>query len=106
MASMVSRSNFWSFTLAAAITTPSGPPSPSTSTLCFVPFFPRSVGFFPTFFPPEAGLAHSGVGALPLPLYPAQFVALLGEFRPDAFHDAAFAPALEPVVAGALGAVL
>src|SRR5947209_708110 len=56
MASIVSRSNFWSFTLAAAITAPSGPPSASTSTLFLVPFFPRSVGFLPVLSPPKRAL--------------------------------------------------
>src|SRR5437660_6647821 len=106
MASIVSRSSRWSFTLAAAITAPSGPPSASTSTLSLVPFFPRSVGFLPTFFPPEAGLAQPPIGRLPLPVYSPQFVALFGQFRTDALHDAASAPALEPVVDGALGAEL
>src|SRR6266704_3879746 len=106
MASIVSRSSRWSFTLAAASTAPSGPPSASTSTLSLVPFFPRSVGFFPTFFPPEPGLAQSPVGRLPLPVHGAEFVALLEELRPDALHDPTLAPALEPVVDGALGAEL
>src|SRR5215469_11112382 len=106
MASIVSFSSRWSFTLAAANTTPKGPPAPSTSTLSFVPFFPRSVGFLPTFFPPEAGFAHPPVGGLPLPLDVPQFVALLDQLGPDALHDAASAPALEPVVDGALGAEL
>src|SRR5690242_6009037 len=104
MASSVSRSNRWSFTLAAASTAPSGPPSASTSTLSLEPFFPRSVGFFPTFFPPEPGFAQPSVGGLPLPVHGPQFVALLDQFRPDALHDPSPAPALEPVMDGALGA--
>src|SRR5215813_12348621 len=106
MASIVSRSSRWSFTLAAAITAPSGPPSASTSTLSLVPFFPRSVGFLPTFFPPEAGFAQPSVRGLPLPVHGPQLGALLDEFLPDALKDAAGAPALEPVVDGALGAEL
>src|SRR6516164_8970837 len=106
MASIVSRSSRWSFTLAAAITAPSGPPSASTSTLSLVPFFPRSVGFFPTFFPPEPGLSQPAVCRLPLPIHGPQLVALLDQLLPDALHDAAFAPALEPIVDGALGAEL
>src|SRR5215831_15155148 len=104
MASIVSCSSRWSFTLAAATTAPSGPPSASTSTLSLVPIFPRSVGFFPTFFPPEAGLAQPAVRRLPLPVHGPQVVAFLGQFLPDALQDPAFAPALEPVVDGALGA--
>ena len=55
-------------TVAPAMTNPRGPPCSSTSTLRFVPFLPRSVGFLPTFFPPEPGLAQGPVGALPLPI--------------------------------------
>src|SRR5438552_11727795 len=106
MASIVSRSSFWSFTLAAASTTPKGPPSPSTSTLSLEPFFPRSVGFLPTFFPPEPGFAEPAVRALPLPVYGPEFVALGRQLSPDALHDAAGAPALEPVVDSALRAEL
>ena len=70
-------------TFAPAITTPSGPPSPSVSRLFLVPFFPRSVGFLPVFFPPEPGLAQHRVGRLPLPLHPAEFVTLGDQDRPD-----------------------
>src|SRR5208337_127278 len=49
---------------------------PSVTRLFLVPFFPRSVGFLPVFFPPEAGLAQHRVGRLPLPLHPAEFVPL------------------------------
>src|SRR5262245_41631648 len=104
MASIVSRSSKWSFTLAAAITAPSGPPSASTSTLSLVPFFPRSVGFFPTFFPPEPGFPQPSVGRLPLPIHGPEFIAFGRQLGPEALHDAAGAPALEPVVDGALGA--
>src|SRR5437016_5919619 len=106
MASIVSRSNFWSFTLAAASTTPRGPPSASTSTLSLLPFLPRSVGFLPTFFPPEPGFAQPAIGALPFPVNSPKFVTLLGQLGPDTLHDAAVAPALVPVVDGALGTEL
>src|SRR6516165_5816836 len=98
MASIVSRSSRWSFTLAAAITAPSGPPSASTSTLSLVPFFPRSVGFFPTFFPPEPGFPQPPVRGLPLPVHGRQVVALPDQCLPDTSHDPAVAPALEPVM--------
>src|SRR5207302_6154531 len=106
MASIVSRSSRWSFTLAAASTTPKGPPSPSTSTLSLEPFFPRSVGFLPTFFSPEPGFAQPAVRALPLPIHLSEFVALGRQLGPEALHDAAVAPTLEPVVDGTLGAKL
>src|SRR5947208_9637263 len=104
MVSIVSRSSRWSFTLAAASTTPKGPPSPSTSRLSLEPFFPRSVGFLPTFFPPEPGFAQPAVRALPLPIHGPEFVAFGRQGGPDPFHDAAGAPALEPSVDGALRA--
>src|SRR5262249_25874821 len=104
IASIVSRSIFRSRTLAPAIVAPSGPPWPSTSTDFLVPLLPRSVGFLPVFFPPEPGLAQCRIGALPLPIDPAQLVAPRDEGGPDPLHDAAGAPALEPVVDGALGA--
>src|SRR3954452_6840370 len=104
MASIVARSIRRSRTLAPAITTPSGPPSPSTNSDFLVPFFPRSVGLGPTFFPPEPGLAQRGIRTLPLPIHRTQLVALLDEDGPDPFHNTSGAPALEPVVDGALGA--
>src|SRR3954451_7779206 len=106
IASIVAFKSFCSTTFAPAITTPSGPPSPSVSRLFLVPRFPRSVGFLPVFFPPEPGLAQHRVGTLPLPLHPAEFVALGDQHRPDPLEDAALDPALEPVVDGALGAEL
>src|SRR3981081_4272538 len=83
IASIVAFKSFCSTALAPAITTPSGPPSPSVSRLFLVPFLPRSVGFLPVFFPPEPGLAQHRVGTLPLPLHPAEFVALGDQHRPD-----------------------
>ena len=58
----------------------------------------------PVFFPPEPGLAQHRVGRLPLPLHPAEFVALGDQHRPDLLEDAPLDPALEPVVDRALGA--
>src|SRR5262245_43274554 len=105
MASIVDRSSLQSGTLAPAITAPSGPPWPSVTRCFLVPFFPRSVGFLPVFFPPEAGLAQHPVGRLPLPLDVAEFVALGDQQCPDLLEDPALGPTLEPVVDGALGAV-
>src|SRR3954452_18177232 len=106
MASMVAFSNRRSRTLAPAITTPSGPPSPSTTIDFLVPILPRSVGFLPVFFPPEPGLARPGIGALPIPVHRTQLGAVLDQGGPDPLHHAPFAPALEPAVDGALGAEL
>ncbi len=66
-ASMVVSSSLQSGTLAPSITTPKGPPCSSTNRLVLVPGLPRSVGFLPTLFPPEASLAQPSVGALPVP---------------------------------------
>src|SRR5208337_4191600 len=103
--SIVAARSLRSRTFAPAITTPSGPPSPSVTRLFLVPFFPRSVGFLPVFFPPEAGLAQHRVGRLPLPLHPAEFVTLGDQDRPDSLEDPCCSPALEPVVDSALGSV-
>src|SRR4029077_2436034 len=83
IASIVARSNLQSGTFAPSITTPSGPPSPSTRTDFLVPFFARSVGFLPTFFPPETSFPKAPVGGLPGPLDPAEFIALGEENFPD-----------------------
>src|SRR5713101_9407064 len=106
MASIVASSNLQSGTLAPSITAPSGPPSPSTNTDFFVPFFPRSVGFLPTFFPPEAGLAELSIRRLPVPLDTAEFIAFGDQYLPDALHHAPCAPALEPVMHRAFRAEL
>src|SRR5262249_474930 len=103
---MVACSSLQSGTLAPSMTAPSGPPCSSTSRLLLVPGLPRSVGFLPTFFPPEAGLAQPAVGALPPPVDLAQFLALGGQGGPDAFHHAVAAPALEPAVDGGVVAEL
>jgi hypothetical protein len=73
--------------------------------LFLAPSLPRSVGFLPVFSPPEPSLAQHRVGALPLPLHPAEFVALGDQHGPDLLEDPALDPPLEPVVDGAPGAV-
>src|SRR4051794_13881664 len=98
IASTVASSSLQSGTFAPAITAPSGPPSPSTARFFLVPGFPRSVGFLPPFSPPDPGLAQHPVGRLPLPLDPAEFVALGDQHRPDLLQDSAFGPPLEPAV--------
>src|SRR3954471_21379744 len=106
IASTVASRSLQSGTFAPAITAPNAAPPPSTTRCFLVPGFPRSVGFGPTFFPPEPGLAQHPVGRLPLPLDAAEFVALGDQRGPDLFEDSAFGPPLEPAVDGALGAVL
>src|SRR5256885_9077655 len=88
------------------MTSPSGPPCSSTSTLRLVPFLARSVGFLPTFFPPEPGLAQPPVGALPVPVDAAQFGTGLDEGGPELAHHPVPAPALEPAVDGGVVAEL
>src|SRR5512135_1236876 len=104
MASIVAFNRCCSTTLAPAITSPSGPPSPSVNRLFLVPCFPRSVGLLPVFSPPEAGLAQHRVGRLPLPLHAAEFVTLGDQHRPDPGEDTPLNPPLEPLVDGTLGA--
>src|SRR5207302_9162027 len=89
IASIVAFSSRRSRTLAPAITTPSGPPWPSTTIDFLVPILPRSVGFLPTFFPPEPCLAQRCIGTLPLPIDRTHFVALLDQDVPHPFHDPA-----------------
>src|SRR5512135_3325583 len=103
IASIVASRSLQSGTFAPATTAPSGPPSPSVTKCFLVPFLPRSVGFLPTFFPPEPGLAQHAVGCLPLPLDFAQFVALGSQQGPDLLEHAAGGTPLKPVVDGALG---
>src|SRR6516165_10521622 len=103
---MVAFKRLQSGTLAPSRTAPSGPPCSSTSRLALVPGLPRSVGFLPTFFPPEPGLAQAAVGALPLPVDRAQLCALGGPGGPDPPHHAVAAPALEPAVDGGVVAEL
>jgi hypothetical protein len=106
MASIVARSILQSATFAPAMARPNGPLSPSTRIDFLVPFFPRSVGFLPTFSPPEPGLTKPAVGGLPLPLDTPKFVARADQNLPDLLHHAAGTPALKPVVDGALGSEL
>lgn len=54
LASMVCFNSFASGTLAPSITIPSGPPSASTNSERFTPFFARSVGFGPIRSPQNA----------------------------------------------------
>src|SRR5262249_59383208 len=95
-APIASRSSGRWGTPAPAIPAPSGPPSPSTRTLCLVPGLPRSVGLLPPVFPPDPGLPQPAVGRLPLPLDGPQLVALLDQDGPHPGEDAVAAPALEP----------
>jgi hypothetical protein len=72
-----------SWRLGPSWAAPKGPPSPSTSRLCFTPALPRSVGLgsMPSLKP---GLAGRTIGGLPFPLDTAQLVALVDQFSPSA----------------------
>ncbi len=91
MLSMVSKAILKSFRLAPSIASPNGIPYPSVRRLRFVPFFARSVGLGPVFFPTERGLAHRTVHREPLPVNTYQPIKgeepLLPEFKEDTSFD-------------------
>ena len=64
--SSVARKSLWSCTLAPAIARPKGTPRPSVNTDRLTPNLPRSVGFFPVFFPAQGSLGGRAVQTLPL----------------------------------------
>src|SRR5262249_15969651 len=105
IAAMVASRSLQSGTLAASMTTPRGPPCSSTSRLVFVPGLPRSVGFLPTFFPPNAGFAQATIGTLPVPIHTSQIVTGFDQKSPEALKNAVVAEALEPAMGGAVAAV-
>ena len=84
--------------LAPAMTTPSGTPLASVSTLRLTPRLPRSVGLRPLFFPAQGRLAHAPVCAQIPPVHPGQRVILGHRQRPQPLPDACFHPFHEPVV--------
>ena len=95
MASKVCSNNCTSGTLAPAITTPNGPPAPSTARLFFVPDLPRSVGLGPVFFP-EAGFAQTPIHCLPLPLDAGQRITFFQQNGPQLDENRIVHPALKP----------
>ena len=95
MLSSVASTNFWSCTLAPATATPIGTPRPSVSTERLTPSLPRSVGFFPVFFPAQRRLGHRPVQTLPLPIDALQVVVLFQGQSPQFVEHAASAPTLE-----------
>ena len=66
--SIVSRAILKSWRWAPSPARPMGPPRPSVRPLRLVPLLPRSVGFLPTFFPPEGRFGHRAVHREPLPI--------------------------------------
>src|SRR5687768_7524123 len=92
--------------LAPATSRATGTPRLSVSTDRLVPILARSVGFLPVFFPPERGLRHAPVDALPVPV-DAQLVVVLGEGGlPEFAKHALLLPALEVAVEAAAASEL
>src|SRR5262245_61666224 len=104
MLSSVASTNFLSCRLAPSMASPTGTPLASTSRLRLAPSLPRSVGFWPVFFPPEGRLGHAPVHRQPLPVEPLQLVVLLQPALPELLEDAGPDPLLEAAVGRALGA--
>src|SRR4051794_4975351 len=76
MLSSVPATSFWSGTLAPSRATAKGTPRPSISVDRLTPTLPRSVGFFPVFFPTQRRLGHRPVHALPFPIDAFQVIVL------------------------------
>src|SRR5882672_11987905 len=85
---------------------PSGTPRPSVSTERLTPSLPRSVGFFPVFFPTQRRLGHRPVQTLPLPLDALQAVVLRQCLAPQFFEHATVHPLLKVRMNRAAGAEL
>src|SRR5947209_20418412 len=103
MLSSVASTSFLSCRLAPSMASPTGMPLASTRRLRLAPSLPRSVGFFPVFFPPERGLGHAPVHRQPLPVQPPQLVVLLQPVLPEFLEDAGLDPFLEAAVGRTLG---
>ncbi len=95
-----SESQLWScsllsWTFAPERTRPRGTPFWSTTLCRFVPNFPRSVGFFPIFFPPHGCRDRLTVQDLPPPFDSFQIVILLQAVNPHLAKDPLRPPPLE-----------
>jgi len=106
MLSSVSPTSFWSGTLAPATATARGTPRPSISVERLTPSLPRSVGFFPVFFPTQRRLGHRPVHALPFPIDAFQLVVLGQSELPELLEHAQPNPLLKIRVDRAAGAEL
>src|SRR4051794_23525097 len=95
---IVSLSSLKSLRFEPATHRPIGTPPPSLSRLRLVPCLPRSVGFLPTFFPPERGLGHRPVHREPLPIDPVERVVFGQPDLPQFQEHAGFAPLLKAPV--------
>jgi hypothetical protein len=74
---------------------PSGTPRVSVMTERLTPSLPRSVGFFPVFFPAERRLGHGSVQCLPPPPDASLGVIRSQASSPEAMKDTSLAPFLE-----------
>src|SRR4051812_18235187 len=106
MASSVWATRFWSGTLAPSMAAPNGTPRPSTSVERLTPSLPRSVGFFPVFFPAQRRLGGRPVHALPLPVDALKFVVFEQGQLPQFLEHAKLDPLLKIGVNRAAGAEL
>jgi len=97
-ASNVSSNRRQSLRLAGATTTAMGKPVPSTRRLRFVPFFARSVGLGPVFFPSQRGLGQHAVHGLPLHVQAMDAVDLQECIDPQNLEEPCIAPLPEAVV--------
>src|SRR5438270_9385519 len=104
MLSSVASTSFLSCRLAPSMASPSGMPLASTSRLRLAPSLPRSVGFLPTFFPPERGFRHRPVHRQPVPIDPLQRVVFLQADSPQPEEDTGLGPFLEAAVGRTLRA--
>src|SRR5664280_2286614 len=91
----VARNRVMSCAFAPAIAMPIGTPRASVTTDRLTPSLPRSVGFFPVFFPAERCLGHGSVQRLPPPPDPAPRVVSSQASFPEAMKDPASAPFLK-----------
>src|SRR5262249_23147408 len=101
--SIASRVSLKSLRLAPPTASPTGTPAASVSTLRLAPRLPRSVGFFPVFFPPEGRLGHAPVHRQPGPVDAHEEVVLQEAHLPELQEDAGPHPLLEAVVGGGAG---
>lgn len=103
MLSKVASTSLLSWVLAPLTASPTGTPWPSVNTERFVPRLPRSVGFFPVFFPPERGFGHRPVHRLPLPVDALQGVVLFQRQLPEFAKHLAVNQPLEVAMEAAPG---
>src|SRR5215212_306089 len=98
MLSMASRSSLKSLRFDPSTNKPIGTPPPSLNRLRLVPCLPLSVGFLPTFSPPERGFRHRPVHREPRPIDPVKRVVFGQSYLPELQEHAGFAPLLEAPV--------